>query len=308
MNDLSAQKRQQKLKAINEAVDELPLLPATVAQLMALSTSDERYFEKVSELAESDPTFTLRLIKLANSAANSPVTPITSISRAISRIGARQIKGLTKSFAIAKIFIPSNHHERNLWVHSIQVAVTSQAIARMAAAYPGVNQEDAYLCGLLHDIGRFVLFNRFPEGIPRIDEKDWGSPDELIQAERETIGIDHAKLGGYAAKRWGLQSEVANVITNHHLYDYASVTKEEKKEAMMVRIVQMADYLSIMVMMDPDIPSLPPKELQQLIEKKCVHKSWPSAPVAPLLLQQEVPAIFEKASEIIEGLNINIDE
>jgi len=306
-SDSPTKKRQQNLREINKAVDELPLLPASVTQLMSLSISDDRYIEKVKELAEQDPTFTTRLIRLANSAANAPISQITSISHAVSRIGTRQIKGLITSFAIAKIFVPSNESERNLWVHSIQVAVASQAIARMATRL-NINQEEAYLCGLLHDIGRFILFNEFPDGPVSIDEKDWHSPDELIKVEYEITGIDHAKLGGYAAKRWGLPREIVNVVANHHTHDYLTVTQEDKREALMIQVIQMADYLSVLMMNDPMIISLPPKELEQIIEDKCIHSSWSHPPISSHLLQNEVQNIFDKASKIIDGLNINIEE
>lgn len=300
------EERQQKINVINKAIDDLPVLPAAVAQLIALSMSDELYFEKVKKLAAQDPTFTARLIKVANSAANAPIHQITSISQAVSRIGTRQIKGLITAFAVAKIFVPKNHSELNLWVHSIQVAVASQSIARMATKL-NIDQEEAYLCGLLHDVGRFVLFSTIPDGPVRVDEKDWDTPEELLTAEKQVCGITHAKLGAYAVKRWGLPSDIAHVIANHHVYQTCTLKPQERKEADLIQIVQMADHLSVLMMRDPEALSLPPKDLQQLIEDKCVHSSWDCPPVSPFLLQKEAKKIHDKASEIISGLGISID-
>jgi putative nucleotidyltransferase with HDIG domain len=307
MANSAIEQRGKMLREINKAIDELPILPSAITQLIGLSISDERYFEKVKELAEQDPTFAVRLIKLANSTVNAPLFQITSINHAISRIGTRHIKGLITTFAVAKIFVPSNKSGRDLWVHSIQVAVASQSIARMATRL-NIDQEKAYLCGLLHDIGRFILFSIIPDGRVRIDEKDWQSPDKLTEAEQEVCGLTHAALGGYAAEKWGLPSEIVNVISNHHSYDYLTLTQIEKKEASLVKIVQMADYLSVLMMNDPDIFSLPAEELQQLIEDKCIDVSWDTPPVSSLLLQNEARNIYDKASKIVSGLGICVDE
>lgn len=194
MINQSTEHRQRILREINRAIDDLPMLPSAVSELMSLSISDDSFFEKVKVLAEQDPTFTARLIKVANSAASAPISQITSISHAVSRIGTRQIKGLITAYAVSKIFIPSNSSELNLWVHSIQVAVASQSIAQMATRLK-IAPEQAYLCGLLHDIGRFILFNKVPDGPVRIDETDWESPEKLLEIEKEICGLTHAALG-----------------------------------------------------------------------------------------------------------------
>lgn len=300
------EKRQRIKNKIDKAIDDLPVLPSAVAQLMSLSTSDENYFEKVKEIAEKDPTFTARLIKVANSVANSPIHQITTISQAIARIGSRQIKSLISTFAIAKIFTPSNQSELNLWVHSIQVAVASHTIAQISSARE-VDPEQAYLCGLVHDIGRFVLFSVIPNGPVRVDERDWDTPEQLLNVEKDVCGATHANLGGYAVKRWGLPSQIANVITNHHEYHYLSSTAQEVKETHLIQIIQIADHLSVLMMRDPDVLTLPPAELEKLIEDKCFHSSWDKPLVSSFLLQKEAQNIHQTASKIISGLEIKID-
>ena len=306
--DNSAEKQRQKaVIRIDKAIAELPLLPSAVCNLMALSTNDNKYFEKVYQYAEQDPTFALRIIKLANSAASAPREDLTSIKQAVIRIGSKQIKNLATAFAVTKIFVPSNKSERNLWLHAIQLAVASQTIAGLAVEHP-VDPEKAYLCGLLHDIGRFVLFSLVPDGPLKIDEKDWKTPDELIEAEQEAVGTDHAKLGAYAAKKWTLPSELANVISNHHNYVYSLIPSVDKNEAALIRIVQMADFFSVLLMVNPDILFLPAKQQEALIEKHCCHPAWGSPPIKAVLLQKQAQKINDKALKTIAGLGINIDE
>lgn len=306
MGDQSNSEQEQLLKEINISVDELPLLPSAISKLMALSISDTQYFEKVQHLTEQDPTFAIRLIKLANSVKNAPVAQITSLKHAVARVGTRQIKGLATTFAVTNVFVPTHKSELDLWVHSIQVAVASQSIARMSP-HLNINPEQAYLCGLLHDIGRFILFSKISDGPIRIDEKNWESPENLIEAEQEVCGLDHAKLGGDAARKWDLPSMITNVISNHHNYSYLTTTQLEKKEAEFVRVVQMADYFSMLLLKDPNILSLEPKELQQLIAEKCKHPSWDTLPISALLLQNEAQNIYDTASQIVAGLDICLE-
>jgi len=302
----SNDKREQVLPEIHNAVDELPLLPSAVCKLMGLSISNEHYFEYVQQLAEQDPTFAVRLIRQANSAAQSPTSEITSLKSAVARIGALQIKRLLTAFSVAQIFIPTNKSERDLWAHSIQVAVTAQAIARLAPNNR-IDPEQAYICGLLHDIGRFVLFKKIPEGPVWIDEQDWGNPVELLIAEQEACGLDHAELGAMASKRWALPEDISTVISKHHNYTYTTLTALDKKMTNLIKIVQMADYFSMQIMKKPELLNLPAEELEIKILEKCLHSSWDHPPVSPALLQEEAVNIYEQASETLEELGIHID-
>lgn len=302
--DLLNEKHTQAIKALHKAVDELPLLPSSVNKLIALDSSDVQYFDEVQQLAELDPIFTAKLIAVANSAASSPVTKITSIQHAITRIGADQINGLAAAFAVSKIFIPTQQRELDLWEHSIQVAVAAQSMASMAKSFE-INPETAYLCGLLHDIGRFVLFNKIADGPIKIDEKDWGHPEELVALEQQTCGLTHATLGGFAAEKWDLPSAISNAIRNHHNYEYSTTTQKEKKETELLQLVQMADYFSMFLMKNPDLFLLADDDLQQLIEQQCTHPSWEKPPISPQLLRQEAFNIFDKANQTIEGLGIH---
>jgi HD-like signal output (HDOD) protein len=150
------------LADVDKKLEDLPLLPSVVARLLALSPSDEEYFEKVVALAKEDPPFALRVIRLSNAASSSPASVITDIQRAVVRVGAHQISGLIASMAVMRVFFPRTQRERNMWVHAIRTAVAAKAIARMVPTLK-VDPEEAYLCGLLSDVGRFVLMDIVPK-------------------------------------------------------------------------------------------------------------------------------------------------
>lgn len=307
MDKSKEKRRQQSLIKVDKAIAELPLLPSAVCNLMALSTSDKNFFKKVQQYAKQDPTFAVRIIKVANSAASAPLKEITTIKHAVTRIGTLQIKALATAMAVTKIFVPSNKSERDLWEHSIQVAVAAQKIANLSPRN-NIDSEIAYLCGLLHDIGRFVLFNLVPDGPVKIDEGEWDTPEELIETEKQVTGTDHAALGAYAAKKWSLPSELASVISNHHNYEFAQNSEVDGDLGTLVRIVQIADFLSVLLMTKPETLTLPEEEMEKLIAKRCFHSSWDNPPIKANVLQKEVLNIYNESVNMMENLAINIEE
>ena len=293
-----------KLSDIEKRLQVLPLLPSVVARLLALSPNDEDYFEKVLTLAEEDPPLALRIIKLSNSASSAPINPITSLQGAIARIGANEIGNLITSMAVMRVFMPSTQGERNLWIHAIQVAVASRLIARTSSSLK-VNPEQAYLCGLLHDIGRFVLFEGAPKELATVDETDWTTPKQLVDVELEIYGFDHAELGWRVCRKWSLPETINTVVKHHHVYDLPEQLSRDVTLANLIRVVQMADFFSVFVMLNPDALTREPALLEQSLNEKCIHPACSEPPVTAGQLQHLANRIWEESNTITSELGIN---
>lgn len=213
---------------LEKKLEELPLLPTVIVRLLALDTNDENYFEHVFELSQEDPTFALRIIRLSNSAISAPVIPIETLRDAVIRLGVKAVAGLVTSLSAVRVFIPTKQGEKNLWVHSIQVAVCAKIIAQTASELK-VNPEQAYICGLMHDIGRFVLFDKASEELNLVEESNWDSPEQLVITEHNLYGFNHSELGGRVCKKWGLPESIIKVVANHHTYNLpASISNDPK--------------------------------------------------------------------------------
>ena len=296
-------KKDKTLSGLTKKLQDLPMLPAVVARLMALSPNDEDFFEKVLALANDDPPFSVRLIQLANSASQAPASPISTLPQAIARVGAQRIVSLVLSMAVLRVFVPSTQGQRNLWVHAIQVAITSRTIAIKAPTL-AIDPELAYVCGLMHDIGRFVLFDESIEELGRIEESHWTTPQELIDAEMELCGFNHAELGWHVCQKWKLPKTIELCVKQHHNYAMHTYNPKYEKVAHLLRIVQMADFFSVLLMMDHEIHSLKPKELEQKISASCIPPMWDSPPCSAEQLQREANRIYEESEEIISSLGI----
>jgi len=299
-------KKNNTLSGLIEKLHDLPMLPAIVTRLMALSPNDEAFFEKILELAHDDPPFSVRLIHLANSANQAPASPITTLPHAIARIGAQRIAGHIFSMAVLRVFVPSTQGQRNLWTHAIQVAIASRTIAKIVPSL-AVDPEQAYLCGLLHDIGRFILFDESIKELGRIEETNWTTPQQLVDAEMDLCGFNHAELGWHACQKWGLPKLVELCVKQHHNYSLQSSDPKCKKFTNLVQIIQMADLFSMMIMMEGEVLSMQPKQLEQKISESCFPPKWDNSPCSAKQLQGEAIKINEEAEEILSGLGLRMD-
>lgn len=238
------------IEDIERKVDELPLLPEVVVRLLRLDHSDENFFDQVLELAQQDPTFALQVIKLSNSASSAPLHQISSLQEAIARVGAEAIAGLITSMAVLRVFVPSTQGEKDLWVHSFQVALAAKRLVHLNPSLK-LDANQAYLCGLMHDIGRFVVFDKAAKELQKVEEENWHTPEQLIDAEEHIYGFNHAKLGAKVCVKWSLPDLVRRIVGYHHLYGakhQQTIFEHSKEMGYLLQIVQLADRISVHLM------------------------------------------------------------
>jgi len=232
-------------------VDQLPVLPGVVVRLMSLSPQSERFFEEVLAISSEDPALALRVIRSANSPVSAPRSPVDTLEGAIARLGATHVTDLVTTVAVARVFIPRTPGETDLWLHAIEVATACRLLVERQRI-EGVTTGHAYLAGLLHDIGRFVLFDQSPQFIHAVDDLAWSTPGELIEAERQVCGIDHAALGGRVCAHWDVPERIQTVVHHHH--QPLADTPEAARP--LLGVVQLADWLSIWHRGHPDADDL----------------------------------------------------
>jgi len=221
-------------------IDQLPVLPGVMVRLMSLSAGSGELFEEVLAISRQDPGLALRVLRAANSPISAPLSPVDTIEGAIARLGASHVMDLVTTVAVARVFVPRTSGETDLWLHAIEVATASRTIVEHHHV-EGVTTGHAYLAGLLHDIGRFVLFDQSPQFIRAVDDLAWTTPAELIEAERQVCGIDHAELGGRVCAHWDIPERIQAVVHDHHraLADTPPATRP------LLGVVKLADWLSI---------------------------------------------------------------
>lgn len=235
---------------------ELPLLPTVVSEILALEPTAADYVERLAHLAERDADFTRHVIRCANSAFNPPATRIASLHDAVMRLGPQQTAGLVLGLAVAKVFIPHSELQRFLLIHSLQTALFARMFCEQVPTLEPIAAQ-AYVSGLLHDIGRFVQCDGAPAELCNVDDRHRASPRELVEMEREALGYDHISLGWNACRKWHLPAAIGEVVRRHH--DRLPACPGKAPD--LVQMIQWADVLSAALFMKPDLAFAPPEEL-----------------------------------------------
>ena len=291
------------LTQLDKRMDELPMLPSVVASLLALSPDDDDYFEDVMKLSQQDPAFALHIIKISNSASGKPVTPIVSLREAVVRIGTRNIASLITSLAVVQVVAPNTQAEKNLWAHAIRVAVTARVIACTTSLF-SLNPDQAYLCGLLHDIGRFMLFKEAKELMNQAHSVNWQAPKQLMNMEEELYGVNHFELGARICRKWGLPDILSQVVEYHHNHELPKEITNQPKTHHLIKTIQLADLFSIFMAVNPDLHDQDPEKFTNDLEETCIQVCSPAPPVNAEQLETLASPIWLECEGIIKGMGI----
>lgn len=292
------------LQSIDERIDQLPLLPAVVSQLMKIHQDTTHFYEQATELAKNDPPLATRVLRIANSASAAASKPIINMREALIRVGVDRALSLITAVSVARVFTPSKPEHKAIWQHSIETAQIAYCVAEHFKAL-NVDKDLAYTCGLLHDIGRFVLFENAAKALEATDAKGWDSPIELPVVEKELLGFTHADVGYLAAKKWHLPKTIENVIHYHHRYDLWRLDKGSVTFRSLLTVVQFADFLSVLIEKKPDWSEWSEEFLREEIKHVCIHKHWPAMEFPLDEVIAELPAINDKCQSMMSNLGID---
>ena len=218
---------------------------------MGLDKESPLYFEQLLALVESEPNFATRVLAAANSAVSAPSESITTLRSALARIGTAGTTDMILTLSVARVFVPRDSWEMSLWRHAIQVAVAARELSRLFGQW-GARPDEAYSCGLLHDVGRFVMFQEAPEQLRTIDEGNWSSPYELVREELAICGLTHADLGAMACTHWGMPEIITQVVREHHDPPAKPPLNQAQAMTAIIRLADFAMFPSVM----PGTPGL----------------------------------------------------
>lgn len=199
---------------------EMPSIPLVLTKILQVLDDDTSSAHQLEDLILHDPSLSARILKLANSAFYSFRAEVKTLSHAIALLGLGLVKSLTIGVTIFDSFTKGQKHEADLinklWMHSFGTGLLAQEIwTRHARARK--ETEFAFLCGLLHDLGKAVFFKKFPLHYSTLFIKDKTEDDpDICTLENESFGVNHAYIGSVLAKQWGFPSDLVTIIRVHH--------------------------------------------------------------------------------------------
>lgn len=287
------ERRKKTDRMLAQYLDRLPVLPS-VAQSLSLPVQRGRSLaDKTEHLAELDPTLALRMCFLARTQLVSRPPDHLSINAVLNRVGADWVARGLGTWAHSPVFHPERAHERELWLHSIQTALAARHFAN-SLPHLGVRSDEAYLCGLLHDIGRFILLVAAPESFAELEHRDWETGEQLVDAERAILGYDHAELGARACERWKLPSRLAAVVRYHHGATYPD---DESLGVIghLIRLIQLGDAASFMMIKHPDMVGADLMSREILLEEQGAERLVRELGLSKDLFNRSIASLHAKS-------------
>ena len=194
----------------------LPEIPSTVFELNEVIANPLASADDIARVVSKSPSLAAILLKIVNSPVYAFPAKIDTISRAVTLIGTQEISGLALGISAISIFkdIPEDMIDMHLFLkHSLACAI----ISRVLCAYKNITQtEQLFVSGLLHDIGRLVLYKYYPEQAKIILIRAESSKELLHQEEKKGIGCTHTDIGRDLLKKWKIPFSIENNLFYHH--------------------------------------------------------------------------------------------
>lgn len=203
--------RSRKLKAMVQrvhAVNTLPLVKEKVNEVISREDSSLRELEGV---IRHDPSLAEGIVSFSNSSRYAHGNKRTDISQALMVMGFNVVKDCVRSIPVFDTDKMSPE-VKSLWAHSAEVAETAKEIASRAAE---VSKDDAFLAGLLHDIGRIILYQLFNDAY-LTSTLNIKNPADLMAKEEEVFGEGHQKVGSWFLQGVLLPEKIMFAVENHH--------------------------------------------------------------------------------------------
>jgi putative nucleotidyltransferase with HDIG domain len=211
---------------------ELPILPEASARIVALCENDAADAKAIEAVLERDPSLTSHVLRIANSAAYAPKERIVSLQQAVSRLGFDTLRNIVLAITLqGRVFRVSGQQERvrAIWTHCAVTAAFAREIARRLRK----NVEGAFLCGLLHDVGRPIVLQATVDALAHRSKEPL--PDALLETAMNEF---HASMAERMLVAWKLADWTVAVVAHHHEPDKAAPHDEE------ARITRLADLMA----------------------------------------------------------------
>jgi putative nucleotidyltransferase with HDIG domain len=210
--------KQKRLMQLFSGNKQLPALPVIFSQLNQLLDNPFTSNKKISDLMMKDQSMVSKILKLSNSAMYSKRQEITNLTNAITFLGTSLLRNLVLQISMVRIFdlddddIP-DFNINTFWEHSLGTAYFSEVVVKKLGL---PESDDYYLGSLLHDIGKLVLYQFYPEDFKTIIKKQ--IEDNLIdyEAEEAILGVNHQEIGTFLAEKWKFKPEIVKAIRDHH--------------------------------------------------------------------------------------------
>ena len=237
------------MASVKTATDRLPSLPQALIPVLDATRTDEADFQSLAHAILQDASLSSRILQVANSPYYYRGSTCRTIDRALFSLGLDTVRSLALTAAIQQLFgafgTHHRHYLRTIWRRALSAATMTRVLATLTR-YP--RPDEAYLAGLLIDIGRLIRLSEDPNGYGPMLET--AADDlQLAEAERSSYGAHYGELGAECLEAWGLGRFIADAV-RHHLEPAERVRDAHH----LVKLVNLAHTLGHAPAAEPEQP------------------------------------------------------
>lgn len=221
-------------------VTKLPSLPHILIKLLGACRDSNVSFDTVTEIISQDAALSAKVISVANSPVYCHTRNLTSFKHTLMYLGLDTIKSIAITASVQQFFSRYSTHKskflREFWKHALSCAVIAKSLAKLTSYKCA---EEAYLAGLLHDIGKLVMEHNANFDYNKIDHSTHPS-DELLSIEKQNFNISHDELGAILLSKWDITDSISDAARYHH----ANI-EDLQGAHQLTRIINLANKLAL---------------------------------------------------------------
>ncbi|MCA9291120.1 MAG: HDOD domain-containing protein [Phycisphaerales bacterium] len=294
MSTLSVEEQNALVETAVKGISHIATLPEITLKIISLVEDASSTAQDLHDVISNDPALCSRVLKVVNSAFYGLPRQIGSINRAIVLLGLNAVKNIAIAASLSKLFkggeLCPQFAARDLWKHSIAAAAAAKLVCdELKLGLP----DEAFLAGLIHDIGIMVELQAHPDGLVEvfgaIEFDEEGRPTrDMLELERTIIGADHQRFGAALCDAWKFPKSFTYVTSHHH--DPLELPRANRTLA---AIVYMADRLTADSGFRADVldPSIDPAVLEEL-GMSAMHVE---------AIRSRIPAAIEEVENLFGG-------
>lgn len=244
MSTAAKRKTNSEYSELLEKLHDIPTLPVVAMKVNELINDPNSSSADIADVLKKDQVLTAKILKLVNSSYYAIPGGVSDVQRALAFLGFNTLAQLTLGLSVFGMFSEIEAEDFSMlefWKHALGTAICSEILAKRLK-YP--KPEEAFTCGLLHDIGKLVLHQIDPDRLRSIVRETARRECSFFEVEREWDLPGHSFLGEVIATKWGLPQVIRLAVRYHH-FDVSKMDSVLSSAKPVIHIVRLANTLCV---------------------------------------------------------------
>ena len=229
-----------KLEELINKAGDMKVLPSVARKVMEMVEREDVSGNQLAEAISKDQALSAHLLKAANSALFGLPREITTVLMAVNVLGFKNTRDMTIMAATRAVYKRFGITEKMLWTHSVSAAIGAKTIASQYAPYV---RDDAFICGLLHDVGKVILNNECPDLFSQVMMRTYNEGESSIRAESGVFGYTHTEVGSLITAKWNYPKVISSIVHLHHRDEESRPSMEDSGTLKVLACVDLSNTI-----------------------------------------------------------------